>query len=280
MSVQSRFSKRERGRIRPMVRNISINELQPFQDGGVPSPTDPVQKVETDATREYLRSLGILGEDRVIDPGKAQAVFDFFPVTSVQGENIPLREARNLNDPANRAALERLRTTDRTSPFFGKSKSDTRTSYLEGIGSQADLRLQDLLSTANEPENFSRNLLLDEESKFFNPVRASQLSDLEDPLALERADEIFEPRVAELREERSQFFTETSPRRGGGTIRIKPENRGKFTASAKRAGHGVQEHARSVLASDTASPLQKKRANFARNAAKWKKGCGGRFKIK
>lgn len=58
-------------------------------------------------------------------------------------------------------------------------------------------------------------------------------------------------------------------------IHIKKKNRGKFTASAKAAGQGVQEHARSVLNSSNATPLQKKRANFARNAAKWKHQQGG-----
>lgn len=61
----------------------------------------------------------------------------------------------------------------------------------------------------------------------------------------------------------------------GSGIHIKKENRGKFTASAKRAGQGVQEHARSVLNNPNATPLQKKRANFARNAAKWKHEDGG-----
>lgn len=55
-------------------------------------------------------------------------------------------------------------------------------------------------------------------------------------------------------------------------IYIKPKNRGKFTASAKKAGEGVQEHAQAVLNNPKATALQKKRANFARNAAKWKKG--------
>ena len=65
----------------------------------------------------------------------------------------------------------------------------------------------------------------------------------------------------------------TAARKSGGSgIHIKPENKGKFTASAKKAGQGVQQHARSVLANPKATPLQKKRANFARNAAKWKKG--------
>lgn len=56
----------------------------------------------------------------------------------------------------------------------------------------------------------------------------------------------------------------------GGSIHIKPENRGKFTASAKRAGMGVQEFASHVLANkEDYSSTQVKRANFARNAAKW-----------
>lgn len=65
------------------------------------------------------------------------------------------------------------------------------------------------------------------------------------------------------------------PFKKGGKIEIKPENRGKFTASAEAAGHGVQEHARMVLNDPNASPLQKKRANFARNAAGWNKENGG-----
>lgn len=57
--------------------------------------------------------------------------------------------------------------------------------------------------------------------------------------------------------------------KNGSGIHIKKENRGKFTASAKKAGQSVQEHASSVLSNPNATPLQKKRANFARNAAKW-----------
>mgnify|MGYP001444570857 CR=1 FL=1 len=59
-------------------------------------------------------------------------------------------------------------------------------------------------------------------------------------------------------------------------IHIKPQNRGKFTAAAKRAGMSVQEFARHVLANpDKYSPLMRRRANFARNAAKWKYDGGG-----
>lgn len=58
-----------------------------------------------------------------------------------------------------------------------------------------------------------------------------------------------------------------------GGIHIKKENKGKFTASAKSAGMGIQEFARHVLANkENYSSTQVKRANFARNASKWRPG--------
>jgi hypothetical protein len=61
-----------------------------------------------------------------------------------------------------------------------------------------------------------------------------------------------------------------------GGIHINPANKGKFTASAQRAGMGVQEFASHVLANkEDYSSTQVKRANFARNAAGWKKQMGG-----
>ena len=57
-------------------------------------------------------------------------------------------------------------------------------------------------------------------------------------------------------------------RRGGG-IHIKPENRGKFTALKKRTGHSAswfKAHG---------TPAQRKMANFALNARKWKHADGG-----
>jgi hypothetical protein len=54
-------------------------------------------------------------------------------------------------------------------------------------------------------------------------------------------------------------------------IKINPKNKGKFTKSSKAAHQSVQSHANSVLNNPNATPLQKKRANFAKNAAKWKK---------
>ena len=61
-----------------------------------------------------------------------------------------------------------------------------------------------------------------------------------------------------------------------GGIHIKKKNRGKFTESAKRAGMGVQEYARHILANkDKYSSTLVKRANFARNSKKFKHENGG-----
>lgn len=54
-------------------------------------------------------------------------------------------------------------------------------------------------------------------------------------------------------------------------IKIKPENKGKFTAKAKRAGKGVQAYAKQVMGNKGADPVTRKQANFAVNAAKWGK---------
>lgn len=53
-------------------------------------------------------------------------------------------------------------------------------------------------------------------------------------------------------------------------IKIKPENEGKFTAKAHKAGKSVSAFAAQVLKKgSTASPATKKQANFARNAKTW-----------
>ena len=60
-----------------------------------------------------------------------------------------------------------------------------------------------------------------------------------------------------------------------GGIHIKEKNKGKFTESAKRAGKSVQEHATDVLNDPNATRLQKRRAQFAKNAKKFKHEDGG-----
>ena len=62
----------------------------------------------------------------------------------------------------------------------------------------------------------------------------------------------------------------------GGTITINSKNTDKFTKSASNVGMSVQDFASHVLSNtDKYSPLQVKRANFARNAARWKHASGG-----
>ena len=62
----------------------------------------------------------------------------------------------------------------------------------------------------------------------------------------------------------------------GGKIHIKPSKRGTFTAAAKKHGKSVQSFASQVLANkEDYSPAMVKKANFARNAAKWHHAFGG-----
>lgn len=64
----------------------------------------------------------------------------------------------------------------------------------------------------------------------------------------------------------------------GAGIRIKPENRGKFTSWANSRGMGVQEAANKVMANTNEYPTSVVRmANFAKNAAGWKNGMGGYY---
>lgn len=65
----------------------------------------------------------------------------------------------------------------------------------------------------------------------------------------------------------------------GGKIHIKPSKRGTFTAAAKKHGKSVQGFASQVLANkEDYSPAMVKKANFARNASKWKHADGGPLK--
>lgn len=61
----------------------------------------------------------------------------------------------------------------------------------------------------------------------------------------------------------------------GGGIHIDPSKKGTFTSAAKRHGMGVQEFASRVLSNkDDYSTAMVRKANFARNAAKWHEDGG------
>jgi len=59
-------------------------------------------------------------------------------------------------------------------------------------------------------------------------------------------------------------------KKGNSGIYIKPENRGKFTATKKATGKTTEELTHSK------NPVTKKRAIFAQNAAKWKHADGSK----
>ncbi len=68
---------------------------------------------------------------------------------------------------------------------------------------------------------------------------------------------------------RSGGSSRSSSSRSG--IQIKPFEKGAFTRDAGEHGETVQERAREVLKPGAkANPGEKKKANFARNAARWK----------
>lgn len=70
------------------------------------------------------------------------------------------------------------------------------------------------------------------------------------------------------------LLTEDKKKAGG--IHIKPSKRGTFTAAATKHGMSVQGFAGKVLANkEDYSPAMVKKANFARNANRWKKEYGG-----
>lgn len=95
-----------------------------------------------------------------------------------------------------------------------------------------------------------------------DPISKRGLEDIMNKLMLEQET---------LREKRqSRKYAE------GGGIRIKPSKRGTFTAAASKHNMGVQEFASKVLANpEDYSPAMRKKANFARNASKWKHAYGG-----
>lgn len=72
-------------------------------------------------------------------------------------------------------------------------------------------------------------------------------------------------------EEIAELYNNVAEFRKGGKIHIKKKNRGKFTASAKKAGKSVQEYAKDIMNNQNATPLQRKRANFAIQAKRWRR---------
>ncbi len=110
-----------------------------------------------------------------------------------------------------------------------------------------------------------------------------QLMFIDNPWSEENANRSYNQSMKFERPEDAEYFGENYKKyapmmklyqKGG--IHINPANKGKFTAQANRANMGVQEYANYVLRNkEDFSSTTIKRANFARNANKWKKQEGG-----
>ena len=106
---------------------------------------------------------------------------------------------------------------------------------------------------------------------------------IDNPWNDENADRSYEQSMKFERPEDARYFGENYKKYAPmmnlyqqGGIHINPANKGKFTTQANRANMDVQEYANYVLRNkEDFSPTTVKRANFARNANKWKKQEGG-----
>lgn len=114
----------------------------------------------------------------------------------------------------------------------------------------------------NNPEKYNLKTIHEGDTIWFAPRPAEK----------SLGGQIDHERIADL----ARRIIEIGYYREGGKIRIKPQNRGKFTAKADRAGYGVQEYARHVLANKEDYPTSTvKQAAFAKAAKGWKHGDGG-----
>lgn len=71
------------------------------------------------------------------------------------------------------------------------------------------------------------------------------------------------PYLGQTKLQKGGFLPRVEYNKNGNRIHIKPENKGKFTATKKRTGKTTEELTHSK------NPLTRKRAIFAQNAAKW-----------
>lgn len=99
-----------------------------------------------------------------------------------------------------------------------------------------------------------------------DPISQRGLQDIMNKLMIEQES---------IRQKRQERKMQRQYSEGGG-IHIAPSKRGTFTAAASKHNMGVQEFASKVLANpEDYSPAMRKKANFARNASKWKHAYGG-----
>jgi len=113
--------------------------------------------------------------------------------------------------------------------------------------------------------------LFEEVQRMQQPKEPSPQEITNNPQQLARAEEMQEQAPA-----MDMDITSIDQAKSG--IEIKPENKGKFTRWAKARGMSVSEAYNKVMSNtDNYPPSVVKMANFAKNAAGWKKEEGGEF---
>lgn len=135
-------------------------------------------------------------------------------------------------------------------------------------------------ASLNKPNNTSKEdkILNDPEASNTLKQTAQLMKDtkIKNSLSLFQIQEELKANKQQSQVEKDFFECGGMVKHRDGGIHIKPENRGKFTAAAKRAGMGVQEYASHILANkENFSSTLIKRANFAHNAAGWNHSSGG-----
>jgi len=128
------------------------------------------------------------------------------------------------------------------------------------IGGGTGLLTGAVLGSINQKRDLESKRLVEQqllqEKKVNDTMRFNNLNDFESPYYMMYGGDI--------------------PQYDKGGIYIKPSKRGTFTKAAKERGMGVQEFASKVLSNkEDYSTAVVKKANFAKNASKWKHEMGG-----
>ena len=144
----------------------------------------------------------------------------------------------------------------------------------KAIDAANDRREMSLVNAATNIKKRKQSNMLTNMLAFGGPVYGFPMGDgaIEYDLA---KDALYTKEMRALNKANNAPLLTTYEFSSGGDIHIKPSKRGTFTAAATKHNKSVQEFASQVLANpDNYSPAMVKKANFARNAAKWHSNGG------
>ncbi len=181
-----------------------------------------------------------------------------------------------INAYFNKQDAARRDRTDRRQAIMQQQFSPVFNPYAEGTGSQAIMKYGGGLSRGDDYGSKSKPYPSVSSSDFAGGGRSYPIptrADAEDALRLAhlhgRSDVIAKVHAKYPDLKYGGAIMNMSEYSSGGTIHIKPENRGKFNATKKRTGKSTEELTHS------SNPTTRKRAIFAQNAAKWHHGENG-----